>query len=44
MQCHCGLAWDIGEDKPKCSNDKPEIVEQLPLIESNNEKVSIHQS
>lgn len=19
MQCHCGLAWDIDEEKPECS-------------------------
>lgn len=34
MQCHCGLAWDIGEDKPECPRNRragdrrnPESVE-----------------
>lgn len=38
MQCHCGLAWDTGEEKPKCVNDKREIIEQLPLIETEPKK------
>jgi len=22
IQCHCGLAWDIGEEKPECPRNR----------------------
>ena len=24
MQCTCGLAWDVGEEKPACPRAKPQ--------------------
>lgn len=31
MQCPCGLAWDVDEEKPQCHN-AAQIVEQVELI------------
>lgn len=30
MQCPCGLAWDVDEEKPQCRN-AVQIVEQVEL-------------
>lgn len=31
MQCPCGLAWDVDEEKPQCRN-AVQIVEQVELF------------
>lgn len=34
MQCHCGLAWDIGEEQPECrSRRKGDRREDTPIVE-----------
>ena len=40
IQCACGLAWDIGEDKPECQ-PKVQIVDQVEMMLDENGNRSI---
>ncbi len=42
MQCHCGLAWDIGEEQPECRNRRSgDRRKAAPVTDQNTEHMRL---